>query len=174
VSLHLASVSLPAALSRATHVTLSYSWLLADHPRKQRQTIQRRNGVPALPAWTAAQSSSRSSRAPPPPYARPHDLRCTLHSSQHLGIVGDKALARMKYMGLCRNKLSLLPPKICIMVSLVEVRCTDNWLKNLPEVRRLSVCSFLSAVQSVKALCPWLASLLLSAYGGTAKSAGRV
>ena len=96
----------------------------------------------------------------PPPCARPHELRCALHSSQHLGIVGDKALARIKYMGLCRNKLSALPPKISIMVSLVEVRCTDNWLKNLPEVRRLSVCSCVSAVHSVKALGPWLAPLL--------------
>jgi hypothetical protein len=113
---------------------------------------------------------SRASRAPPPPCARPHAPRCALHSSQHLGIVGDKALARMKYMGLCRNKLSALPPKISIMVSLVEVRCTDNWLKNLPEVRRLSVCSCVSAVHSVKALGLWLAPQLRSAYGGIARA----
>ena len=140
--------------------------------------------MPALPAWTAALTlqlcadsaliRSRASRAPPPPCARPHDPRCALHSSQHLGIVGDKALARIKYMGLCRNKLSALPPRISIIVSLVEVRCTDNWLKNLPEVRRLSMCSCVSAVQSVKATGPWLDPLLRSAYGGITKSAGRV
>ena len=84
--------------------------------------------------------------------------------------MGDKALARIKYMGLCRNKLSALPPKISIMVSLVEVRCTDIWLKNLPEVRRLSVCSYVSAVHSVKTLGPWLAPLLRSAYGCIARA----
>jgi hypothetical protein len=44
-------------------VKLSNFWLLADHPGKQRQTIQGSNGVPALPAWTAAQSQPRVSRA---------------------------------------------------------------------------------------------------------------
>jgi Ca2+-binding EF-hand superfamily protein len=30
---------------------LPRAWLLADHPRKQRETIQGSSGVPALPAW---------------------------------------------------------------------------------------------------------------------------
>ena len=55
-------------------------------------------------------------------------------SEQHLSIVGDKALVRVKQLGLCRNKLSALPPRIKVMNSLVEIRCTDNWLKYLPEV----------------------------------------
>lgn len=55
---------------------------------------------------------------------------------QHLGIVGDKSLTRIKHLHLCRNKLSALPSKMGIMVSLVEIRCTDNWLKFLPEELR--------------------------------------
>ena len=54
-----------------------------------------------------------------------------------MGIVGDKALSRVKELILCRNQLSALPPRMKVMVSLVEIRCTDNWLKWLPDVRHL-------------------------------------
>lgn len=64
---------------------------------------------------------------------------------QHMGIVGDKALSRVKQLFLCRNKLSALPPRVSNMVSLVEIRCTDNWLKWLPEeLRRLTNLQSLS------------------------------
>ena len=43
VPVHLSGVSLPAC-------ALPRSWLFADHPRKQWQTIQGSNGVQALPA----------------------------------------------------------------------------------------------------------------------------
>ena len=89
----------------------------------------------------------------------PRDVRC---SQQHLGIVGDKSLTRIKHLHLCRNKLSALPSKMGIMVSLVEIRCTDNWLKFLPEVRRISVCRLHAggatpaASQAVSDLRSWL------------------
>jgi hypothetical protein len=48
----LATASLDGLPARCTdsHVTLCNSWLLADHPRKQRQTIQGSSGVPVLQA----------------------------------------------------------------------------------------------------------------------------
>jgi len=64
---------------------------------------------------------------------------------QHMSIVGEKSLSRVKQLSICRNKLSALPPQIRCMVSLVEIRCTDNWLKWLPdELRVLSNLQSLS------------------------------
>ncbi len=50
MSEHLFGVSLPARSARCCRA-LSNAWLLAHHPRKQRQRIRGRNGVPVLPAW---------------------------------------------------------------------------------------------------------------------------
>ena len=90
-----------------------------------------------VPACPRAGASRLASAAVCMRAHNPRGVRC---SQQHLGIVGDKSLARIKHLHLCSNKLSALPSKTGIMVSLVEIRCTDNWLKFLPEVRRNSEC----------------------------------
>jgi len=61
-----------------------------------------------------------------------------------MSIVGPKALARIQQLYLCRNKLSALPPQLSVMLSLVDIRITDNWLKWLPEVNmHLFMCMYL-------------------------------
>ena len=55
---------------------------------------------------------------------------------QHMAIVGDKSLARLRELRLCRNKLSALPPRVQVMAALVDLRVTDNWLKYLPDATR--------------------------------------
>ena len=101
--------------------------------------------------------ATRASRAAARRHASALTTRGVQCSQQHLGIVGDKSLARIKHLGLCRNKLSALPPKISIMISLVEIRCTDNWLKFLPQVRRHSVAGHMPAV-----VHPWLCGWCLT------------
>ena len=63
-------------------------------------------------------------------------------SEQHMEIVGTQALSRVKYLSLCRNKLSALPPQIRVMVALVDVRMSDNWLKCLPDVSLFQTRTF--------------------------------
>ena len=70
-----------------------------------------------------------------------HIPRPRCGSEQHMSIVGPKALARIQQLYLCRNKLSALPPQLSVMLSLVDIRITDNWLKWLPEVNmHLFIC----------------------------------